>query len=1623
MDYQKKTNKELIIEIEKLQQKYSDLEVLHEKDISERKQAEEALLQSEDRFRNIVEQAPIAMAIVCMNGIVEFINNKAVIVFGYQLNDIPNMESWWVKAYPEENYRKEVIVDWMGRIQDAISNGNEIVGNEYRVTCKDGIIKKIFIYGAIVSGKIFVLFDDITERKKAEEALCESEERFSKAFRTSPYAFIIAIIDDGAIIEINEAFTMVSGFTREEALSSSTINLKLWVNEEDRKRFVNKLSNGKPVVREETHLRKKNGDIVIVLLSAQFIKLGQKSCIISIVEDITRRKQSEEELIKSEERYRRLVETTDTGYVIIDSNGFVIDANQEYVRLSGHEKIDEIFGRSVIEWTAEEEKGANAKAVELCLRNGFIRNFEIKYVNKSNKRTTVEINATIVEMEGCPKILSLCRDITERKQVEENLKKTLERLDLATSAAHVGIWDWDIPKNELVWDDRMYELYGIKREDFSRTYEAWMANIHPDDQEANYKVTQLALSGEKEYNTEFRVMWPDETIHYLRAFGLVVRDTNGNPLRMTGTNYDITARKRAENLLTIQHKLAHTINTSPNLNRWLELCIDAALNSSGMDCGGFYLVNENDKSLKLIIHIGFSPEFIASTSYFDSQSPNSKIVLKGLPVYTEHVLLGIPLNKSRHEEMLKAIAVIPVIYEGQVIGCFNLGSHTHGEVPVFARKTLETIAAQIGIGIVRLKTEEALRQSNDKFTKIFKTSPDSIIITRLSDGKYIEVNQSFTDITGFTQKEVLGRSSLLGRVALWITQEDYSRMANDLVTHGEVIGMEAPLRMKNASIRIALLSARIIEINSEKCILTIAHDITDRKRIDEELKQSQRRYRLLHEFAPVGILLVNRTGEILEVNASTLHILGSPSIEATVGINILTFPLLIKAGISDAFHNCVETGQAVFGEYPYISNWGKPIYMQLQFVPIFDKQNKVELVHTIIEDITKRKQAEEALIRIAQEWQATFDADRDAIWLLDTNHKIIRSNKKAEMIFKLPLSEMIGKHCWEIVHRTTQPIPECPSLRARKSLTRESMQMQIGQNWFEIFVDPILDENGNYSGSVHIVSDITERRHAEILLKEKTRKIEVQNEEFIHLNKELQKANIELLIAKEKAETNAKLLRNITDNIPAFIAVVNAKTLQYKFVNLKFTSGFNKKRDDIIGVHISEIIGKSNTDFAMKFINEVRQGKTSSYINTFEVAEGKRYFNVNYVPGLDDKGEVSEIIVLTYDITDIKESEQELLKAKEKAEESDRLKTAFLQNMSHEIRTPMNAIMGFSSLLVKNYNDKPKLEMFSEIINQRCSDLLDIINDILDIAKIESGQLPLNFEDCDLNELFAELVSFFIEHQKRTNKQHIKFSLQAIDNLSKNTIVTDKVKLKQIFINLIGNAFKFTDTGKIEGGCKLDANQNLLFYLSDTGIGIPNDKHDKVFERFAQLGHVKNQVFSGTGLGLPIVKGLVGLMGGKIWLESELDKGTTFYFSLPYKISESKIFENTSIKETQDFNFMGKTILVVEDDLYNLAYIKEILSNSGLNIIHTEYGNEAIQILETQSIDLVLLDIRLPDLTGYDVSKKIKQLKPNLKIIAQTAYAADEDRQKAIEAGCIAYISKPLKHDLLLSLINRHLKI
>lgn len=380
-----------------------------------------------------------------------------------------------------------------------------------------------------------------------------------------------------------------------------------------------------------------------------------------------------------------------------------------------------------------------------------------------------------------------------------------------------------------------------------------------------------------------------------------------------------------------------------------------------------------------------------------------------------------------------------------------------------------------------------------------------------------------------------------------------------------------------------------------------------------------------------------------------------------------------------------------------------------------------------------------------------------------------------------------------------------------------------------------------------------------------------------------------------------------------------------------------------------------------------------------------------------------KVIGVIQDITERKKNERELIHAKEKAEESDRLKTAFLHNISHEIRTPMNAIVGFSALLGEPDVDENSKKSYIEIIMQSSNHLLSIITDIVDISNIEANLIKTVKSEVNINSMLKSLCSqFFPKSYEKRIDLSCETSLKETDSL----ILTDRTKLTQILSNMISNALKFTDKGSINLTCK-PVNNFLEFSVSDTGIGIPSQYHDRVFDRFFQVQNNVKRLYEGTGLGLTISRAYIKLLGGDIWLSSESGKGTTFFFTIPYEKVVPKTVSLQEKKTPDNFVFPSKKVILVAEDIEsNFKLIKYFLSGANTELLHANNGKEAVErCLSGESIDLILMDIKMPVMDGYTAVKLIREKNIQIPIIAQTAYA--DDREKAFECGCTGFISKP----------------
>ena len=379
----------------------------------------------------------------------------------------------------------------------------------------------------------------------------------------------------------------------------------------------------------------------------------------------------------------------------------------------------------------------------------------------------------------------------------------------------------------------------------------------------------------------------------------------------------------------------------------------------------------------------------------------------------------------------------------------------------------------------------------------------------------------------------------------------------------------------------------------------------------------------------------------------------------------------------------------------------------------------------------------------------------------------------------------------------------------------------------------------------------------------------------------------------------------------------------------------------------------------------------------------------------------------------LKEHLVKIRNAERKAIENDRLKTAFIQNISHEIRTPMNGIIGFAGLLQNDNLSKSQKDQYLEIITKSSEQLLKIVNEVLEISLIESGCMNLNEEQLSLNRLMDEIHKYF----SPTIKKEIEFTLEKGLPHNEIIILADEFKLRQTLNNLIHNAVKFTYKGRISFGY-LIKDKSIEFYVKDTGIGIKNEDYDKVFDRFFQSETNIEKVYEGVGLGLAICKGNITLMQGTIWLQSKVSEGSEFHFTIPYKpVNLQETIDTGKLTDTENLSKM--TILVVEDEETNFLYIKELFIGTVVELLNAENGSEAVEICKNNpDIDLILMDIKMPVMNGYDATRQIREIYPDLPIIAQSAFALRDERQKAIDAGCTDYIAKPFKRQALMEMLK-----
>ncbi len=657
-------------------------------------------------------------------------------------------------------------------------------------------------------------------------------------------------------------------------------------------------------------------------------------------------------------------------------------------------------------------------------------------------------------------------------------------------------------------------------------------------------------------------------------------------------------------------------------------------------------------------------------------------------------------------------------------------------------------------------------------------------------------------------------------------------------------------------------------------------------------------------------------------------------------------------------------------------------------------KGELSRLKTAVDEAIKKKQLEKSKIETEKallESERIFSSFMEYcpvyFFFKDSQARPIRLSKNYEKLLGRPAEEALGKSMYDLFPADLARTMIEDDLKVIGDNIPIRVVEEFGGKIYETLKFPISSE-GQPSYLAGFTTDIT-------------------------LNKETEKALVE----------SNRRINSLVNNLQGIVyQCLNDKDWTMKFLSDGVFELTGYKADDFIDNKVRSFSSIIDPDDQERIWEEIQSAikKDEHYTLEYRIitVSGEKKWVWERGRGVFEEEQLITLEGIISDITERKQMESDLIKAKEKAEESDRLKTAFLHNISHEIRTPMNAIVGFSSLLKEELLSEEDISRFTDTICQSSNQLLTIINHIVSIATVEAGQEKLDMKKVDINRICMLLYEQF---RLTTEKKNLALNFHPGLPDNRCYFECDETKLIQILSNIINNAIKFTEEGGIDFGYGLGSGK-LQFYVRDTGVGIKKEFQDRVFERFFQADNRLSGTAGGTGLGLSLSKAYVELMGGKMWLESEDENGSTFFFTLPFT---SKIDGEKPVSIPGKLKIVkGKkrTILVAEDEDNNFLLLKHILSRDNLFVIRASDGLDAVNIFySAQQIDLILMDIKMPKMDGIEAAGIIRKKDQNIPVIAITAYALESDRARIMESGFNDFISKPFEIAKLKSLLNKYL--
>ena len=1718
-------------------------------DISDRKYTESALQQSEERYATLVEAAPVGIFRTDALGNCIYVNDRWCLMSGLTPKSALG-EGWRAGLHPAD--RDAIATEWYESAQE--SRPFQL---EYRFQRSDGTVT--WVYGQSVSeldaqGQIVGYVGtvtDITDRKESEEALAKSAAHQQALISAIP-DLMFCLNADGiyqGLITGNPEISFLptdfdpTGLAIADVLPPSVATRYLYYLKQA-------LNTGKiQIYEQQIQIRDRLQDQEV-----RVVKNGEAECLF-MIRDISDRKQAERMLQefnqklenKVKERTQQLSQVNSLQRAILDGadysiiscrpNGIIETFNAAATRMLGYQGTEvigkvtpiiihdaqEVIARATI-LSAEfgREIPPSFEVLVAEARQGIISENEWTYIRKDGSKFPVSLSVTSLRdsNEQIIGFLGIAQDITERKRAEAELKKLYERLALSLKSAEIGYWEWDIVNNSCIWDDRIYELYGVTSKcDSQLVYDNWINRLHPDDRANAETLVQEAILGDGEYDSEFRVIHPDGSIHFIKAYGIVARDSQGNPQSMIGINFDISDRKLAEieRQQLIQELSAFKLALDQS-------AIVAITNPQGV------ITYANDRFCEIS---GYSRnELLGQTHCLVNANYHDAEFFQELwqTISRGEIWRGEVCNRAKNGDIYWVQSTIVPFLDAQ-------------------GKPSQYLAIRFDITDRKL-AEAAILQENTFRRQIVENMTEGLCVFHAVE-KYPFLhftiwNQQMQEITGYSLKEIcrLGWYQTLFP-DIEVQAQAIARMTR--MQQGEnLIAEEWEIQRQDGVQRTVSISTSILSVNDKRTyVLALIQDITERKHTELENFLLKERLEFLLSSSPAMIYSCKPFGDY----AATFM---SKNIEVILGYKPEQF--LSETGFW-ANHIHPDDTSRVFSElsllfehdthqheYRFLHRNGHYVWLRDELRLVRDQQgNPVEIVgyfadiseRKITEQIIKKQAERETLLReITQRIRQSLDLQT----IFDTATQEIRRFLETERvgIFKFypesnfndgefvaesvdpefisVLKIRVHDHCFgknfSLLYQQgriqiTNDVKNANLLDCHKGILS---QFQVRANlilpllngsvlWGLLCIHQCSDRREWQEAEINFVQEIAnqlaiaiqqanlyEQVQSELVIRE-------QAERSIALQLQRQKTLGEIAQQIRESLDLNQILATVTqqvkeillaDRVIVFRLFDSGKSeIVEEAVSSQFTALKSRYWDDevwdqeIVNYYlqgqpriVADVMNDIWTDCLVEYSIEgnIRSKIVAPILQEVRTKEDHRWIAPNQSNKLwgvlvvhscrtqriwqESEAQLLQQIAnnlgiaiqqahlfeqLQQELKERQQTQQQLTErnlqlgiSNEELARATRLKDEFLANMSHELRTPLNAILGMTEGLqdeVFGLINEDQLKAL-QTIEKSGSHLLALINDILDVAKIESGQIKLDLNPVSINSLCQSSLAFI--KQQALQKQ---IEIEIKQGLNLPNLLIDERRMRQVLINLLNNAVKFTPNGgKItlevsyqRGNSQAEAeallSQNYVqIAIIDTGIGISPENIKKLFQPFIQIDSDLNRQYQGTGLGLALVKRIVELHRGQVELTSTLGQGSCFTIKLPCITTVSKYPELTessrgTMETNQNNQSSSPLILLAEDNEANIITVSSYLGAKGYRILNAKNGQEAIEFAKLHQPNLILMDIQMPGMDGLEAMREIRR-DPQLvdvPIIALTALAMTGDRERCLEAGANDYLTKPVK--------------